>query len=128
MTPRKIIGRLGIEPCAPNAYPSPGINAGVSRRFLMTQAPARGIGRAVWIIAPTQQRLGIDMLVASVVGEQSDATLVVHPVVVVSLVIGRIAQLDLPWQHRHSQGTAVANELAALIRASRIGGIAQRQF
>ena len=36
MTPRKIIGRLGIEPCAPNAYPSPGINAGVSRRFLMT--------------------------------------------------------------------------------------------
>ena len=37
MTPRKIIGRLGIEPCAPNAYPSPGINAGVSRRFLMTQ-------------------------------------------------------------------------------------------
>ena len=35
MTPRKIIGRLGIEPCAPNAYPSPGINAGVSRRFLM---------------------------------------------------------------------------------------------
>lgn len=35
VTPRKIIGRLGIEPCAPNAYPSPGINAGVSRRFLM---------------------------------------------------------------------------------------------
>ena len=36
VTPRKIIGRLGIEPCAPNAYPSPGINAGVSRRFLIT--------------------------------------------------------------------------------------------
>ena len=38
VTPRKIIGRLGIEPCAPNAYPSPGINAGVSRRFLMNEA------------------------------------------------------------------------------------------
>jgi hypothetical protein len=54
------------------------------------QATTRGIGRAVLIIASVQQRLGIEVFIAPVVGEDGDAPLVVHPVVVVSLIIGRV--------------------------------------
>src|SRR5688500_5514775 len=94
----------------------------------MTQATARSIGHAVLIIAPIQQGFGIEMFVAPMVGKERDATVVMHPVVVVNLIIGRVAELNLPRQPRHSQGAAVANELAALICASRISGMTQRQF
>jgi hypothetical protein len=55
-----------------------------------TQATAWGIGRAVLIIAPLQQGLGIEVFITPVVGEDGDAPLVVHPVVVVSLIMGRV--------------------------------------
>src|SRR5687768_13959816 len=62
----------------------------------VTQATARGIGHAVLIIAPLQQRLRIEMFAAPVVGKERDATVVMHPVVVVYLIIGRVAELNLP--------------------------------
>jgi hypothetical protein len=60
------------------------------------QATTRGIGRAVWIIAPIEQGLGIEVFVSPVVVKDRDATLVAHPVLVVSLIMGRVPQLDLP--------------------------------
>ena len=89
-----------------------------------TQATTRGIGRAVWIIASVQQRLGIEVFIAPVVVEDCDAPLVMHPGVVGYLIMGRVPQLNLPRQHGHGQGAAMANELAALIGARRISRIA----
>lgn len=68
------------------------------------------------------------MLISRVVVKDRDAPVLMHPVVVVYLIIGRVPQLDLPGQDRHGQGAAMANELAALIRTGRISRITQRQF
>jgi hypothetical protein len=42
----------------------------------------------VLIIAPLQQRLVIEVFISPVVGKERDASLVMHPVVVVDVVIG----------------------------------------
>jgi hypothetical protein len=93
-----------------------------------TQATTRGRGRAVLILAPLPQRLWIEVFMTPVVGQERDTPLVISPVIVVSLSIGRVPQLDLPWQHGHGQGAAMAHARAALIRPGHIGGIAQRSF
>jgi len=78
------------------------------------------------IVAPVQERLGIEMLVSPVVIKDRDAPLVVNPVVVGNDIIGRVPQLDLSRQNWDSQGGTMVNELGALMGVGRVCGVAQR--
>jgi hypothetical protein len=55
-----------------------------------TQATTRGIGRAVLIIAPMQQGLGIEVFVSPVVVKDRDGAALMKPLVDGGDVIGRV--------------------------------------
>ena len=78
-----------------------------------TQAPTRGRGRAVLIIASMEEGRGIEVLISSVIGKDRDAALVMNPVGVGNEVIGRVSQLHLSGQHGYGQGGAMLDEVGA---------------
>src|SRR5262249_25438820 len=89
---------------------------------------ARGIGRAVVIVAPLEQGLGVEVLVSPVVVKDRDAALVVYPAVVGDDIVGSVPEVGLARCNGHGQALAVCDELGPLIGIGRIGGIAEGQF
>jgi hypothetical protein len=93
-----------------------------------TQAATGSIGCAVLIIAPVHEGRRIEVLVARVIGEDRDATMVVKPEIIGSDVIGCVPQGDLPRQDWDREGGAMLDELGPLLGIGRTGGVAQGQF
>ena len=88
----------------------------------------RGIGRAVLIVAPLAQRLGVEVLVSPVVVEEGDAALVVSPAVVGGNIISGVPEVDRSGYNGDSQALAVCDERVALMGIGRIGGVAKGQL
>ena len=89
---------------------------------------ARGIGRTVLIVAPLEQRLGVEVLVSPIVGKEGDAALVVQPAVVGGDIISGVAEVNLSGCNGHGQALAVCDAFVALMGIGRVGGVAKRQL